>query len=255
MTAYEGAPVVSSRAHRRPRGRSSSWTGSHSCTPTPGRVIDSIDKIVAWSIANSSRMGYFAALYKRITLAVGWKSSTPRSPTATSMHSTGISTRTSLTGRRRWGRQLSLLTEASNGEPIIVQHLLGACNGGGIPVAWEVAGALHAPLEAFIVRKPGAQDMAELRGRLRNKPEHPLPNSLLTIASGLLVGSVVPLPPPPRTGRVSGNLRGRQCGTVAGVWVPGDTQTHSSWDLFPAPARKLSAIEEHYLQTHLAPDS
>ena len=33
-------------------------------------VIDSIDKIVAWSIANSSRVGYFAALYKRITLAV-----------------------------------------------------------------------------------------------------------------------------------------------------------------------------------------
>lgn len=27
---------------------------------------------------------------------------------------------------------------------------------GGLPVAWEVAAALHAPLDAFIVRKLGA---------------------------------------------------------------------------------------------------
>jgi Family of unknown function (DUF5995) len=33
-------------------------------------VVDGIDAIIAWSISASSRLGYFAALYKRITLAV-----------------------------------------------------------------------------------------------------------------------------------------------------------------------------------------
>lgn len=33
-------------------------------------VIDSIDSIIAWSIIAESRLGYFAALYKRITAAV-----------------------------------------------------------------------------------------------------------------------------------------------------------------------------------------
>jgi hypothetical protein len=33
-------------------------------------VIDAIDTIVAWSIRSSSRLGYFAALYKRVTIAV-----------------------------------------------------------------------------------------------------------------------------------------------------------------------------------------
>ena len=33
-------------------------------------VIDSIDAIVDWSITAKSRLGYFAALYKRITAAV-----------------------------------------------------------------------------------------------------------------------------------------------------------------------------------------
>jgi hypothetical protein len=34
------------------------------------QVIASIDGIIGWSIANSSRLGYFAALYKRITIAI-----------------------------------------------------------------------------------------------------------------------------------------------------------------------------------------
>jgi Family of unknown function (DUF5995) len=34
------------------------------------QVIDAIQGIVDWSIANESRLGYFAALYKRITIAI-----------------------------------------------------------------------------------------------------------------------------------------------------------------------------------------
>lgn len=37
---------------------------------TIDHVVDAIQGIIAWSIANESRLGYFAALYKRITLAV-----------------------------------------------------------------------------------------------------------------------------------------------------------------------------------------
>jgi hypothetical protein len=34
------------------------------------QVVDAIERIVNWSITNSSRLGYFAALYKRITIAI-----------------------------------------------------------------------------------------------------------------------------------------------------------------------------------------
>ncbi|GAC1595067.1 MAG: DUF5995 family protein [Candidatus Velthaea sp.] len=34
-------------------------------------VVERIDTIVTWSIANANRLGYFAALYKRITRAIG----------------------------------------------------------------------------------------------------------------------------------------------------------------------------------------
>lgn len=37
---------------------------------TIDQVISSIDSIIDWSIANQSRLGYFAALYKRITIAI-----------------------------------------------------------------------------------------------------------------------------------------------------------------------------------------
>ena len=40
------------------------------CT-TIDEVVDAIDSIIQWSIGASSRLGYFAALYKRITIAVG----------------------------------------------------------------------------------------------------------------------------------------------------------------------------------------
>jgi uncharacterized protein DUF5995 len=37
---------------------------------TIDEVVDAIQSIIAWSIANESRLGYFAALYKRITIAI-----------------------------------------------------------------------------------------------------------------------------------------------------------------------------------------
>src|ERR1700752_5430589 len=40
-------------------------------TPTLDGVVSALDSVVDWSIATSSRLGYFAALYKRITIAVG----------------------------------------------------------------------------------------------------------------------------------------------------------------------------------------
>ncbi|MEA2164102.1 MAG: hypothetical protein QOK37_2229 [Thermoanaerobaculia bacterium] len=37
---------------------------------TIDQVVDAIQGVIAWSIANESRLGYFAALYKRITIAI-----------------------------------------------------------------------------------------------------------------------------------------------------------------------------------------
>jgi erythromycin esterase-like protein/predicted phosphoribosyltransferase len=55
--------------------------------------------------------------------------------------------------RREAGRVLARLLDAYRGKPDVV--VLGLPRG-GIPVAWEVAAALGAPLDAFIVRKLGA---------------------------------------------------------------------------------------------------
>jgi Family of unknown function (DUF5995) len=38
--------------------------------PTLDAVVSALDSVIEWSIAASSRLGYFAALYKRITIAV-----------------------------------------------------------------------------------------------------------------------------------------------------------------------------------------
>jgi erythromycin esterase-like protein/predicted phosphoribosyltransferase len=51
------------------------------------------------------------------------------------------------------GRVLANLLTAYRDQPGVI--VLGLARG-GIPVAWEVAAALHAPLDAFIVRKLGA---------------------------------------------------------------------------------------------------
>ena len=81
-------------------------------TTTIRQVVDALDTVIDWSIEASSRLGYFAALYKRVTIAVGVAvdegkfedgarlvtgghrldsgphahGSTPLSPTATSTH-------------------------------------------------------------------------------------------------------------------------------------------------------------------------
>src|SRR5271166_5754025 len=55
--------------------------------------------------------------------------------------------------RREAGQVLANLLSAYRDRPDVI--VLGLARG-GIPVAWEVAAALHAPLDAFIVRKLGA---------------------------------------------------------------------------------------------------
>jgi erythromycin esterase-like protein/predicted phosphoribosyltransferase len=55
--------------------------------------------------------------------------------------------------RREAGQVLATLLDAYRGKPDVI--VLGLARG-GVPVAWEVASALGAPLDAFIVRKLGA---------------------------------------------------------------------------------------------------
>lgn len=55
--------------------------------------------------------------------------------------------------RREAGRVLAELLAAYRDQPDVI--VLGLARG-GLPVAWEVAAALHAPLDAFVVRKLGA---------------------------------------------------------------------------------------------------
>jgi predicted phosphoribosyltransferase len=62
--------------------------------------------------------------------------------------------------RREAGQVLAGLLQAYRDRPNVV--VLGLARG-GVPVAWEVAAALHAPLDAFIVRKlgvPGHEEFA-----------------------------------------------------------------------------------------------
>src|SRR5947209_15323822 len=62
--------------------------------------------------------------------------------------------------RHEAGRRLAeLLTGSANRPDVLVLALPR----GGVPVAWEVARALHAPLDVFLVRKlglPGQQELA-----------------------------------------------------------------------------------------------
>ena len=80
-------------------------------------VVEAIQSIVDWSISTSSRLGYFAALYKRITIAVrtalhkgasrtpsGWKGSTLRLPSAISMRLMGTFIQTGSRNRLARGK-------------------------------------------------------------------------------------------------------------------------------------------------------
>ncbi|WP_460357705.1 erythromycin esterase family protein [Mycobacterium sp. ZZG] len=77
------------------------------------------------------------------------------------MTQTGTQTRRRMfRDRREAGRVLARLLHAYRGKPDVV--VLGLPRG-GIPVAWEVAAALGAPLDAFVVRKlgvPGREEFA-----------------------------------------------------------------------------------------------
>lgn len=60
--------------------------------------------------------------------------------------------------RREAGQVLAGLLQSYRDRTDVV--VLGLARG-GVPVAWEVAAALHAPLDAFVVRKlgvPGHED-------------------------------------------------------------------------------------------------
>src|SRR5437868_2199594 len=60
--------------------------------------------------------------------------------------------------RREAGRQLAALLASYEQEQLVVLALPR----GGVPVGYEIARALHAPLDVFIVRKLGAPHQPEL---------------------------------------------------------------------------------------------
>lgn len=102
-------------------------------------VIDSIDKIIDWSMAKPSRVGYFAALYKRITLAVRKAIENKEFQDGARMERFDYTFANryfdALNGHfhpKKFGKPTKTwrvsLDAARYREPIIVQHLLGGCN-------------------------------------------------------------------------------------------------------------------------------
>lgn len=102
-------------------------------------MIESIDVIVRWSITTSSRLGYFAALYKRITRAVqvALEQGAFEDPTRMERFDVAFANRyfDALNGHfhpDRYGRPTHswqiTFDAATRPEPIIVQHLLGGVN-------------------------------------------------------------------------------------------------------------------------------
>lgn len=102
-------------------------------------VVEAIESIIDWSISASSRLGYFAALYKRITLAIGVAVSQGKFDDAPRMQ------RFDATFASRYFDALNgyfhpaqfakpthswqvTLYAASRPEPIILQHLLAGVN-------------------------------------------------------------------------------------------------------------------------------
>lgn len=100
-------------------------------------VIHAIERIIAWSIANQSRLGYFGALYKRITIAI--QQNLPKFQDPPRMERLDVT----FAGRYFaalnawfWPAQFPPLTHswrvafqaAALPAPIIVQHLLAGVN-------------------------------------------------------------------------------------------------------------------------------
>ena len=106
---------------------------------TIDEVVEAIGSIIEWSLAASSRLGYFAALYKRITIAVGVAVAQGAFEDGPRM------VRLDVTFARRYFEALNgyfhpgqfprptrswqvTFDAASRPEPIIVQHMLAGVN-------------------------------------------------------------------------------------------------------------------------------
>ena len=98
-------------------------------------VVDAIESIVDWSISASSRFGYFAALYKRITIAIGAAVSQGKFEDAPRMQRFDVTFASryfdALNGyfhRAQFAKPTRswrvTFDAASRPEPIILQHLL-----------------------------------------------------------------------------------------------------------------------------------
>lgn len=106
---------------------------------TISEVVAALDSIIKWSISASSRLGYFAALYKRITIAVGVaiKQSSFEDGPRMERFDVAFAGRylTALNGyfhshqyRRPTHSWQVTFDAAHRSEPIIVQHMLGGIN-------------------------------------------------------------------------------------------------------------------------------
>jgi Family of unknown function (DUF5995) len=102
-------------------------------------VVDAIGSIIDWSIATSSRLGYFAALYKRITIAVAAAIDADRFEDGPRMERLDVAFAghyfDALNGYfhpDRFGKPPRAwrvaFDAASRAEPIILQHMLAGIN-------------------------------------------------------------------------------------------------------------------------------
>jgi hypothetical protein len=100
-------------------------------------VINAIEGIIDWSLANESRLGYFAALYKRITIAI--KQNLPRFQDPERMERLDVTFASRYFAALNawfWPAQYAPLTQAwrvafqaaALPDPIIIQHLLAGVN-------------------------------------------------------------------------------------------------------------------------------
>jgi Family of unknown function (DUF5995) len=132
-----------------PRGRRFGHTSGRATTSPPlppiptvttiDGVVEAIGSIIDWSISVSSRLGYFAALYKRITIAIGTAVSQGKFQDGPRMQRFDVTFATryfdALNGyfhptqfakpTRSWRVTFDA---ASRPEPIILQHLLAGVN-------------------------------------------------------------------------------------------------------------------------------
>ncbi|HEX7830597.1 MAG TPA: DUF5995 family protein [Thermoanaerobaculia bacterium] len=100
-------------------------------------VINAIESIINWSIANESRLGYFGALYKRITIAI--KQNLPKFQDPARMERLDVTFASRYFAALNawfWPAQYSPLSQcwrvafqaAALPKPIIIQHLLAGVN-------------------------------------------------------------------------------------------------------------------------------